>query len=161
MSSWYELDIAVNILKNFDLTVMQCSSIYPCPPTKVGLNILGEMRERYGTRIGFSDHTDGFSASIASVVLGATVIEKHFSFSKFMYGSDALHSMEPNQFKQFCSEIYNVSLMHNNLIDKNEMSDYLDMKKIFEKSIVSKTKIEKMLRTFEICIKTWQWYSSG
>ena len=80
MSSWYELDIAVKILKNCDLTVMQCSSIYPCPPTKVGLNILGEMRERYGTRIGFSDHTDGFSASIASVVLGATVIEKHFSF---------------------------------------------------------------------------------
>ena len=59
--------------------------------------------------------------------------------------------MEPNQFKQFCSEIYNVSLMHNNLIDKNEMSDYLDMKKIFEKSIVSKTKIERNTKiTFEM-----------
>ena len=99
MSNWAELDLAVDILKKCKPTIMQCTSLYPCPPKEVGLNILEQMKNRYNLNIGFSDHTVGFSAPFAATALGATCIEKHLSFSKFMYGSDALNSMEPNDFK--------------------------------------------------------------
>ncbi|MDP6426239.1 MAG: N-acetylneuraminate synthase family protein, partial [Dehalococcoidia bacterium] len=96
MSDWNELDQAVDIFKKkCALTVMQCSSVYPCGPEQVGLNVITEIKERYDCEVGFSDHTLGFSAAISAVALGSTVIEKHCTFSRHMYGSDAKHSMEP------------------------------------------------------------------
>ena len=100
MSNWKELDRAVSIFNGKShYTVLQCSSIYPCPPEKVGLNIISEISKRYGCPVGFSDHTLGFSAAIAAASKGAVVIEKHLTFSRKMYGSDAKHSMEPAEFK--------------------------------------------------------------
>ena len=83
MSNWSELDAAVAALRpGGPLTVLQCTSAYPCPPESVGLNVLAEMAARWNVPIGFSDHTDGIAAAIAAVALGATVIEKHFTFSR-------------------------------------------------------------------------------
>ena len=140
MSSWAELDLAVNILsKKCPLTIMQCTSIYPCPPEKVGLNIIPLIKERYGKDIsvGFSDHTTSYNAAIAAVALGANIIEKHLTFSKFMYGSDASLAMEPLEFKRFCSELKSLWISLKNPIDKNNLEELKDMKEIFEKSIVS------------------------
>lgn len=138
MSNWFELDQAVKILKaGGPLTVMQCSSLYPCPPEQVGLNILVEMRQRYGLPVGFSDHTMGYAASIAAVALGATVIEKHFTFSRLMYGSDARHSMEPEEFRILASCLKEVWQMLKNPVDKNNLKLFEDMKNIFQKSIVT------------------------
>ena len=137
MSDWAELDAAVAVLKNkAQLTIMQCSSAYPCPPEKVGLNVLAEMRARYGTPVGFSDHTLGFAAAVAATALGATVVEKHFTFSRLMYGSDAKHSMEPEEFRTFVRSLREVGVMLQNPVDKNDVASYRDMKRIFEKSIV-------------------------
>ena len=61
---------------------MQCSSIYPCPNNKVGINILSEIKSKYKCNIGFSDHTLGYSAAFAAAAAGATIIEKHFTISK-------------------------------------------------------------------------------
>ena len=47
MSSWKEIDRAINLLKNNNLILMQCTSLYPCPPEKVGINIISEMKKRY------------------------------------------------------------------------------------------------------------------
>ena len=69
MSNWEELDRAVKILDNCPLTIMQCSSIYPCPSDKVGLNVISEIREKYDVNVGFSDHTLGMAASICSVAI--------------------------------------------------------------------------------------------
>ena len=138
MSSFKELDLAVSILrKSCELTVMQCSSIYPCPADKVGLNMLAELSKRYGLEIGFSDHTLGMAAPIAAVALGAKVIEKHFTFSRSMYGSDAKHSMEPDEFKTLCSMIKETSIMCANPVNKDHLSNFSEMKRIFEKSIVA------------------------
>ncbi|MBC8392843.1 MAG: N-acetylneuraminate synthase family protein [Deltaproteobacteria bacterium] len=141
MSNWKELDRAVEVLKGNgcgDLTVLQCSSFYPCPPQKTGLNIIQELQNRYGIKTGFSDHTMGVWAAIAAVVLGANVIEKHFTLSQSMYGSDAKHSLEPDGFKRFVEAIREVSLAVGNSVDKDAIADELqDMKRIFEKSIVS------------------------
>lgn len=137
MSDWAELDRAVEVLRRGGpLTILQCSSVYPCPPERVGLNVIGEMRQRYGQAVGFSDHTLGFAAAAAATALGAVVIEKHFAFSRLMYGSDAKHSMEPAEFQQFCAELKAVGAMLGSPVDKGDTSDYAGMKAIFEKSIV-------------------------
>jgi N,N'-diacetyllegionaminate synthase len=138
MSDWAELDAAVTALKpGGPLTVMQCSSAYPCPAERVGLNVIAEMRDRYRTAIGFSDHTLGVAAGVAAATLGATVIEKHFTFSKLMYGSDATHSMEPAEFAFFCDAVRDAWTMAASGVDKDDVTPYRNMKIIFQKSIVT------------------------
>jgi N-acetylneuraminate synthase len=154
MSNWQELDQAVKTIQQYhnDITVMQCSSAYPCTDEKVGLNILNEMKQRWSLPIGFSDHTLDNHAIFSSVTLGATVVEKHFTFSKYMYGSDAQHSAEPTQFKELVKGVRAIETMLSSNVDKNDTSDYKEMKNIFEKSIIAKQTItsgtiltEKML----------------
>ena len=123
--------------------VMQCSSLYPCPPEKVGLNVMLEMKDRYDTPFGYSDHTLGVAASIAAVTLGATVVEKHFTFSRLMYGSDALHSMEPNEFAEFSRALRETRAIMDNPVEKSNTSDYNEMKMIFQKSIVAARNLKK------------------
>lgn len=142
MSSWPELDEAVKILKNNgcpDLVVLQCTSEYPCPPEQSGLNILEELKHRYqDITLGYSDHTLGIAIPLAAIVKGARVIEKHFTLSKEMYGSDAINSTEPNEFRQLVFEIRQLEIALSCDVDKNEnIKKYQDMRKIFQKSIVS------------------------
>jgi len=139
MSSWRELDVAVETLrKGGPLTVLQCMTAYPCPPEEVGLNVLGELRARYGLPVGYSDHTAGNTAAIAAATLGAVAIEKHFTFSKLMYGSDAKNAAEPPQFAALAEALKEVSRMLATDVDKDKAAAGLgDMKRIFEKSVVT------------------------
>jgi sialic acid synthase SpsE len=138
MSDWAELDAAVGVLrKGGPVTILQCASAYPCPPESVGLNVIGEMRARYALPVGLSDHTHGFAAAFAAAALGATVIEKHFTFSRLMYGSDAANGMEPADFRQFAQGLRDIWTMTECPVDKNDLSAFRDMKRIFEKSVVS------------------------
>tara|TARA_A100001015_G_scaffold284059_1_gene350033 strand:+ start:1740 stop:2744 length:1005 start_codon:yes stop_codon:yes gene_type:complete len=144
MSNFKELDRAVNILKkNTKLSVFQCSSIYPCPPNDVGLNLLKELEERYKCPTGFSDHTQGNVASIAAVTLGANFIEKHLTFSKEMYGSDAQYAMEPKSFKELCYSLKELEKMINTKIDKDNIKKYKEMRVVFQKSIVARKELKK------------------
>lgn len=138
MSGWDELDLAVaTVRESCATTIMQCSSAYPCPPEQVGLNVIREMSDRYGLPVGYSDHTMGFAAPVAAAALGATVIEKHFTFSRLMYGSDARHSMEPDEFKLMVQALREVWTMMENPVNKADITPYVDMKRIFEKSVVT------------------------
>lgn len=138
MSDWSEVDAAVAALVGGGpVTVMQCSSAYPCPPEQVGLNVLAEMRARYGLPVGYSDHTTGPAAPLAAVTLGAAVIEKHFTFSRLMYGSDAANSMEPADFTLMCKHIREIERMLASPVNKGDAGAYGEMKRIFEKSIVT------------------------
>lgn len=138
MSDWAELDRAVAILKGSSrLIILQCSSAYPCPPEQVGLNVMTAMAQRYGVEVGLSDHTLECAASFAAAALGATVIEKHVTFSKLMYGSDAKHSMEPGPFAEFCRGLKDIWSMLDHRVDKDDLSSYREMKHIFEKSLVA------------------------
>ena len=141
MSSWAELDEAVKTLKDNscnDLTLLQCTSEYPCPPESAGLNILREMKERYNLPVGFSDHTLGIAVPIAAVCLGAVVIEKHFTLSKSMYGPDARFSVTPEEMKVLVDNIRSVENALGNKIDKDaKVAQLVHMKMTFEKSIVA------------------------
>lgn len=141
MSYWRELDEAVKTFKNNgceELIILQCTSEYPCPPEVAGLNIMKEMKERYGLPVGFSDHTLGVAVPIAAVCLGACVIEKHFTLSKQMYGPDARFSATPEEMKILVENIRAVERALGNKIDKDIKSTSLSQLKItFEKSIVA------------------------
>ena len=143
MSSWSELDDAVEALSTHcPVIVMQCTSAYPCPPEKVGLNIISEIRERYKLPVGFSDHAEGLAAGFAAAALGAVVIEKHLTFSRLMYGSDAANGTEPKEFRDYCKGIREIWKMNASPVDKEDLSDVADMKFIFQKSIVAATDID-------------------
>ena len=138
MSNWLELDRTVNILiDKVNLCIMQCTSKYPCPPESVGLNIFSELIDRYNNNftLGFSDHTSSISAGIASAALGAKIIEKHLTFSKSMYGSDAKNALEPFEFSRYCQSIKEVWQMLDNPVNKNNLNQFKEMKLVFEKSI--------------------------
>ncbi|HZS83291.1 MAG TPA: N-acetylneuraminate synthase family protein [Stellaceae bacterium] len=138
MSSWAELDAAVAVLRRGGpLMVMQCSSAYPCPPERVGLNVIGEMRIRYGVPVGFSDHSTGPAAALAAVALGARTVEKHLTFSRLMYGSDAANAMEPADFAALARQLDEVRRMLAHPVDKDDLEPYGEMKRVFEKSIVA------------------------
>lgn len=138
MSDWRELDAAVDVFKGHcELTVMHCSSAYPCPPERVGLNVISEMKERYDCAVGFSDHSPGIAASVAGAAFGASVIEKHFTFSRLMYGSDAATSLEPGEFRDLCKAVKAVDVMLDSPVDKNDLSLYEDMRTVFQKSVVA------------------------
>lgn len=143
MSNWAELDAAVNtIIRHHDrLTVMQCTSEYPVPPERVGLNVMTEMRARYKLPVGLSDHTLTNHAAYAAVVLGASVIEKHFTLSRHLYGSDAKHSLEPPEFAEMARGIRAIETMLANPIDKDDVTRHEGMKAIFEKSLVARVDI--------------------
>lgn len=143
MSSWKDLDRAVSSLKGCDLTIMQCSSEYPCGNDQVGLNVIDKMKKRYNVPVGFSDHTLTNYATFAAVALGASVIERHFAFSRLMYGSDARHSIEPGELADCVRGIRAISEMLASPVEKGDAARYKTMKETFEKSLVATRSIKK------------------
>jgi N,N'-diacetyllegionaminate synthase len=139
MSSWQELDAAVETIRrrHEQIMVMQCTSEYPCPYEEVGLNVMLQMKERYSLPVGLSDHTLTPYACLAAAALGARVLEKHFTFSRLMYGSDALHSLEPEELADMVQGVRAIETMLKNPVDKTDASRFGEMKRIFEKSLVS------------------------
>ncbi|MFZ6031513.1 MAG: N-acetylneuraminate synthase family protein [Chloroflexota bacterium] len=140
MSTWAELDEAIQTILRYHnkLALMQCTSEYPCPYEEVGLNIMLEMRQRYGFAVGLSDHTLTPYASLLAASLGAAMIEKHFTFSRLMYGSDAPHSTEPAEFGEMVRGIRAIETMLASPVNKDALASKLQpMKDIFEKSVVT------------------------
>lgn len=93
-----------------DLTLLKCTSSYPASPEGTNLRTIPHMREMFGCAVGLSDHTLGIGASVASVALGATVIEKHFTLSRAEGGVDAAFSLEPAEMAQLVRECRTAAL---------------------------------------------------
>jgi len=107
MASVAELDETVKILRqrgceNFIL--LKCSSTYPASPKNSNLITIPHMRDLFQCQIGLSDHTLGIGVAIASVALGATVIEKHFTQSRVDGGVDSAFSLEPTEMRLLVTE---------------------------------------------------------
>jgi N-acetylneuraminate synthase len=146
MSTWEELDDAVQTIQKHhnNITILQCTSEYPCAYENVGLNIMIEMKERYQLPVGFSDHTLTNYSAFTAVVLGASVVEKHLTFSRKMYGSDAKHSLEPTEFSDMVKGIRAIETILSSKVNKDEIANRMgEMKEVFQKSIVSIIDIPK------------------
>jgi N,N'-diacetyllegionaminate synthase len=146
MSYYSELDDAVDCIRKYhsDITVLQCTSAYPCGYDRVGVQIVPEMENRYETAVGLSDHTPTNYASFAAAAIGATYIEKHVTFSRAMYGSDAANAIEPEELIDLVNGIRAIEEMMSNRQAKDQITDTVKhIKPIFEKSIVSVSEIRK------------------
>jgi len=143
MSTWKELDFAIELLNDIDLSVFQCTSSYPTHPEQIGLNNIPIMISKYGLPVGLSDHSLGIEMSIAAVALGAELIEKHITFSRRMYGSDAFNALEPSEFTNMCSSIRNVYRAVKSPYDKNSAVELKEMRKTFQKGTYARKPIKK------------------
>lgn len=90
------------------VTLLHCTTDYPCPLRDVNLAAMATMRSAFQLPVGYSDHTDGFEVSVAAAALGATIIEKHLTLDRNAQGPDHAASLEPSDFKRMVSAIRNV-----------------------------------------------------
>jgi len=100
MATLQEVDAAVETLArsgNNRLVLLQCVSDYPADPAEANLRAMASMRSSFGFPVGFSDHTPGIAAAIAAAVLGACVVEKHFTLDRELPGADHRASLEPEE----------------------------------------------------------------
>lgn len=93
---------------NDDITLLKCTSSYPAPIDAANLRTMVDMRDRYGVKVGLSDHTKGYDVAVAAVALGAVMVEKHFIMDRSIGGPDAAFSMEPTEFANMVTSIRNV-----------------------------------------------------
>lgn len=107
MASLTELAETVETVKKAgcqNLILLKCTSAYPATPKDANLLTIQNMRELFNVEVGLSDHTMGIGVAIASVAVGATVIEKHFTLNRSEGGVDSAFSMEPAEFKMLVEE---------------------------------------------------------
>ncbi len=146
MSGWAELDEAVQRVRaaGTPLAVMQCSSMYPCPPEKIGLNMLAEYRERYQCPVGLSDHSGTIYPSLAAVAQGCDLVEVHVTLSREMFGPDVSASVTTDELRQMVTGIRYIERMQANPVDKLVMETELQpLRDIFSKSVAVRSDVKK------------------
>ena len=105
MSSLEQIDHAVQILGMKDLVLLQSTSTYPAHYEELNLRSIQTLKQRYGIPVGYSGHETGLASSVASVALGACVVERHITMDRAMWGSDHAASLEPNGITRLVRDI--------------------------------------------------------
>ncbi len=140
MSGWEELDAAVNCVRSngAPVAVLQCTTAYPCPPEKLGLNVIGELRQRYNCPVGLSDHSGTVYAGFAAATLGANIIEVHITLSRKGFGPDVPASITPKGLKQLVAGVRFIERALMNPVDKQAMAEsFTELRQVFGKSVVA------------------------
>lgn len=111
MATEEDIYIAVDTLRNNgceQICLLKCTSSYPAPPESMNLKTITAMQEKFDLTVGLSDHTRCNNAAIASVALGAAVIEKHITLDRSAGGPDSSFSLEPHEFAEMVSAVRTV-----------------------------------------------------
>lgn len=135
MSTLEEIDTAVEILGAENTIVMQCTATYPSNNEDLNLLVIGQYKERYQTVVGYSGHERGIAPSFLAAVLGASVVERHITVDRTLWGSDHAASLEPQGLQKMVRDIRGIPFM---LGDGNKIV-YKDEKPIIEKLRRKKT----------------------
>ena len=96
MSTLEQIDHAVDVLGREDLIVLHTTSTYPSDIKDLNLRVLLELRERYNVPVGYSGHEVGLAPTLAAIAMGASLIERHLTLDRAMWGSDQAASVEPH-----------------------------------------------------------------
>ena len=157
MSSLADVDISLGALREGgadDITLLHCTTNYPCPFEEVNLNAMNTLRNAFKLPVGYSDHTVGTEVSVSAVALGAKVIEKHFTLDRNMEGPDHVASTEPDEFKHMVQQIRNIEIAMGNGI-KQMTSSERQIKNVVTKRIVASKRIlsGEMFTTENVCVK--------
>ena len=105
MSTYDEIDHAVDVLGKENLILMHTTSTYPAKYEQLNLRAIPAMIERYGIPVGYSGHETGIPTSVAAAVLGACCVERHITMDRAMWGSDQAASLEPNGISRLVRDI--------------------------------------------------------
>jgi pseudaminic acid synthase len=144
VASLEEIEESVEILRNAgctDLTLLKCTSTYPATADNTNLITIPFLKNRFGCRIGLSDHTMGIGVSVAAVALGASVIEKHFTLRRADGGVDSAFSMEPQEMKQLVHECRQAQLALGHVqleVQTNEEKNRMFKRSIYVSQPISK-----------------------
>jgi N-acetylneuraminate synthase len=146
MSSFEELDAAVATVraKRAPVAVFQCTTAYPCPAEKIGLNVLDELRQRYQCPVGLSDHSGTIYASLAAVTLGANLLEVHVAFSRECFGPDVPASVTTSELAQLVAGVRFIEKALAHPLDKEQVAGEMgELKTMFGKSVVAARDLPK------------------
>lgn len=124
------------------ITLLHCNTEYPTPFKDANLRVMKTMSGHFGLPVGFSDHTEGYEATIAAAALGAKVIEKHFTLDRNLPGPDQKASLEPDELKAMITAIRHVEESLGDII-KHVTPSEAHNRTAARKSIVAATRIKK------------------
>ena len=108
MATLEEIEEAVTAARQAgakDIILLKCTSAYPAPPEEMNLQTIPDLAKRFGVPVGLSDHSMGIAVPVAAVMLGACMVEKHFTRSRALGGPDGAFSLEPQEFRQMVDAI--------------------------------------------------------
>ncbi len=105
MSTIEEIDSAVQVLGAENTIIMQCTATYPSDNADLNLLVIPQFKERYQTVVGYSGHERGIAASFLASILGASVVERHITLDRTLWGSDHAASLEPLGLKKLVRDI--------------------------------------------------------
>ena len=157
MSTFDEIKKTFKRLTNYgnnDVTILHCVSSYPAKENSLNLNIIDELRKRFRTKVGYSDHSLGTTACLAAIAKGACVVEKHVTISKFSSGPDHRASTTIEGFKTLVNKIKKLEIILGSNKKKFTINE-TNIKKVVRKSLVTNKPISKgsRLRIRDIVFK--------
>jgi N-acetylneuraminate synthase len=130
MSTFEEIDHAVEVLGKEDLILIHTCSAYPSYYPELNLKLIPELRKRYGVLVGYSGHETGIPSSVAAAAIGACVVERHITLDRSMWGSDQAASLEPSGITRLARDIRLVEQSMGDGVKKLEEREIAVMKKL-------------------------------
>ena len=128
--------------KKIKVIILHCVSMYPTSIKDANLLRMVSLKKKYNVSVGYSDHTLGIEASIVATILGAEIIEKHFTLNKSLIGPDHVMSSDPKEFKELADNIKRIHLILGSSDIKPKKTEQ-KFKKIYRRSITSISQIAK------------------
>ncbi len=141
MSPLAEIDDAVAFVRSHGapVGVFQCTTAYPCPPERIGLNLIPVFRQRYGCWVGLSDHSATIYAGLAAAAVGVDMLEVHVTLSRDMFGPDVVASVTTGELRQLVDGIRFIEAMRANPVDKDiAAKDTAQLRRLFTRSLVAR-----------------------
>lgn len=143
MATDEEIEEAIGVCKsvgNENITLLKCTSSYPTPLSESHLSVMKAFKNKWGVKVGLSDHTQGFLAPVIATSLGASMIEKHFIIDKSLGGVDSAFSLDRFEFEEMIRYVRDTALA---LGDESYQNSINDKKREFSRSIFVSKEIKK------------------
>jgi len=141
MSPYDEIEQAYNLLRSTGapVAILQCTSRYPTQLPDVGLNVIDELRRRFGCAVGLSDHSGQVFPALIAMARGANIVEAHITLDKRMFGPDVSSSLTVEEFGLLAKTRDAIAVLDGNPVDKDAMAaEMATMRGLFQKSVAVK-----------------------
>lgn len=157
MSTLSDVEISIKALKDGgaeEIILLHCTTDYPCPCDSVNLRAMDTLRNAFGVKVGYSDHTVGIEIPISASARGAVVIEKHFTLDRNMEGPDHAASTEPDEFRCMVDAVRNIERALGTGIKEPSVAER-EIANVILKRIVAKRSIPrgKVFENEDLCVK--------